>query len=93
MQIAAIFQKYTIKKIMITGGGAYNKFLISLIKKQSSTEIFIPDKKLVEYKEAVIFAFLGLLRFLKKENIFAEVTGSKANNIGGALYYPFKKNK
>lgn len=90
-QIAQIFNQYNIKKIMVSGGGAYNSFLLELIKNKSNTEIFIPDKDTIDFKEALIFAFLGLLRYLKKENIFAEVTGSKQNNIGGALYYPFEK--
>lgn len=89
-QIAKNFNKYNIKKIMVSGGGAYNTFLIELIRNMSKTEIFIPDQNTIDFKEALIFAFLGLLRFLKKENIFAEVTGSKVNNIGGALYYPLK---
>jgi len=73
-------------KMMITGGGAYNTYLAERIKAYTSAEIIIPDKQIIEYKEALIFAFLGLLRFEQKNNTLASVTGAKTDSIGGAIY-------
>jgi anhydro-N-acetylmuramic acid kinase len=72
--------------VLITGGGAYNTFLIDLIKSRTDNKITIPEKKIVEYKEAMIFAFLGLLRAEGKINTLSSVTGAKRDSIGGCLY-------
>jgi len=74
-------------KLLITGGGAKNTFLIDLLKsKLKNIEIIIPDKKLIDFKEALIFAFLGVLRINNKINILAEVTGAKKNSISGVIF-------
>ena len=72
--------------VMITGGGAYNDYLIERMKALSTGSPFIPDPTLIEFKEAIIFAFLGLLRLNESTNCSADVTGSKRDNIGGAIY-------
>ncbi len=73
--------------ILITGGGAFNHFLIKRMRnKLENIEIIIPDKNLINYKEAMIFAFLGLLRILKQPNCLRSVTGASIDNIGGAVY-------
>ena len=58
-------------KVLITGGGAYNDYLIDRIKKLTNSKITIPDSKIVEYKEALIFSFLGLLRVHKINNCYS----------------------
>ncbi|NPD83569.1 anhydro-N-acetylmuramic acid kinase [Lentimicrobium sp. L6] len=73
-------------KVLITGGGAYNSFLIERIRAKISLEIVIPDPILVEMKEALIFAFLGVLRIREQPNILNKVTGAKRDSISGALY-------
>ncbi len=73
------------KKLLITGGGAYNSFLIILIKKYSNCKIIIPDSQIIDYKEAMIFAFLGVLRFRNEINCLSSVTGAKHDNIGGNI--------
>lgn len=72
--------------MLVTGGGAHNLFLIEKIKKYFKGRIVIPDKEIIDYKEALIFAWLGLLRFLRKENIYKSYTGAERNSISGALY-------
>lgn len=86
-QIAKILNAKSAKKVLITGGGAFNTFLIELIQSKTTANITIPEKIIVEYKEALIFAFLGLLRWLEIPNCLSSVTGSKHDNIGGAIYY------
>lgn len=84
--IALQIAKHAKAKMLITGGGAYNNYLIERIKFHAQSEVIIPDKQTIEYKEALIFAFLGLLRFEHKNNTLASVTGAKTNSIGGAIY-------
>jgi len=73
-------------KVLITGGGAYNKHLINLIKEKTSSEIIIPNAEIIEYKEALIFAFLGLLRINEQINTLASVTGAKKDSSGGVIF-------
>lgn len=85
-QIAVVIGSASSKKLLATGGGAYNKFLMSRISELSKCNVIIPDSKTVEYKEALIFAFLGLLRLNKKVNCLKSVTGADNDSIGGAIY-------
>lgn len=89
-EIAKNIDRQQTKKIMITGGGAYNNFLVELIRNKTKAEIYLPEKQIIDYKEALIFAFLGLLRWENKNNCLSDVTGAKHDNIGGAIYLPGK---
>ncbi len=75
-------------KMLVTGGGAKNKFLLSLLKKYCATEAIIPEGKIIDYKEALIFALLGYLRVQNNTNVLSSVTGASANSISGALHGP-----
>lgn len=89
VQISDIINKNINKKntkTLITGGGAYNHFLIKLIKKHCNSNIIVPKNIIIDYKEALIFAFLGVLRFQNKTNCLSSVTGAKKDNIGGAVW-------
>ena len=72
--------------LLITGGGAYNDFWIQLIKEKTQANITIPNHNIIEFKEALIFAFLGALRLNHSSNSLASVTGAKKDSIGGAIY-------
>ncbi|HEY1039051.1 MAG TPA: anhydro-N-acetylmuramic acid kinase [Bacteroidia bacterium] len=85
-QIASVLNKQNLKDVLITGGGAYNSFLLQRIQAHTKCKLIVPDKKTVEYKEALIFAFLGLLRVLEIPNCLKSVTGAKEDTIGGAIY-------
>ena len=74
-------------KMLITGGGAYNSFLISRINENCKVLTDIPSKKIIDFKEALIFAFLGVLRITNNVNCLSSVTGASSNNIGGAVYF------
>lgn len=79
-------------KIIITGGGAFNKFLIERIKTNSPhCTIYIPDDQTINYKEALIFAFLGVLYLYDLPNCLSSVTGASSDSIGGALYKSIKQ--
>lgn len=76
-------------RLLVTGGGAFNTFLVERITahlKQQKVEVIIPDKKLINYKEALVMALIGVLRWRQEYNIFSSVTGAQRNSIGGALW-------
>ena len=73
-------------KLFITGGGAHNTFLIDRIKYHSALDIVIPDPLIIDFKEALIFAFLGVLRIQNRINCFSSVTGASVDSSGGVIY-------
>ena len=88
-QALAPFAKEEKQKMMITGGGAFNDFLVSRISHHLAAiryEVFIPEKEVVEYKEALIMALLGVLRWREQYTVMSSVTGARRNSIGGALW-------
>jgi anhydro-N-acetylmuramic acid kinase len=86
--VKTIIKTHSHGTILATGGGAKNKFLINLIKLKldGKLEMIIPEEKLIDHKEALIFAFLGLLRLLNRDNCLASVTGARCDNIGGSIF-------
>lgn len=87
VQIANTGTRDQNKTILLTGGGVHNDFLVSRIKAQSPHKIVIPLKKIVDFKEALIFAFLGVLRMRKEVNCLRSVTGASKDSIGGTIYW------
>lgn len=74
------------KGILLTGGGTHNAFLIHLLREEMGLPIVVPDAQLIDFKEALIFAFLGVLYIEETPNCLNEVTGARYKNIGGCLY-------
>jgi len=75
------------KKVLCTGGGTYNRYLIEKMASTKKMELIIPDKNLIEFKEALIFAFLGLLRIDNQTNCLRSVTGAKKDHSSGKIFY------
>ncbi|CAF3579180.1 unnamed protein product [Rotaria sp. Silwood1] len=77
-------------KMLITGGGAHNIFLFqclkSKLKENFNIEVEYPNRNVIDFKEALIMAFIGLLRIQNKPNVLASVTGAKMDTIGGAIW-------
>lgn len=88
VQISSVLNRNRLSNVLITGGGAHNKFLIELIGSMTATKLILPDKNIIDFKEAIIFAFLGLLRFQNRINTLASVTGAQRDSIGGAIFMP-----
>lgn len=86
--IARELDKAGVETALFTGGGAHNGFLIERIGALGRVRPELPSKELIDYKEAVIFAFLGLMRLRGEVNTLASVTGAAHNSIGGAVYLP-----
>lgn len=76
------------KSCLTTGGGAFNTYLTELIISNTGCEIIIPKKELIDFKEALVFAFLGWLRYTGRDNVFASVTGASKNHSSGRLAMP-----
>jgi anhydro-N-acetylmuramic acid kinase len=75
-------------KLLITGGGAHNVFLTERIKANidHGIEVIIPDPELIDFKEALIMALIGVLRWREEVNVLATVTGASRDSIGGAVW-------
>jgi anhydro-N-acetylmuramic acid kinase len=75
--------------VLATGGGAHNGFLVERIRTLASTPIDVPDGLTVDYKEALVFALLGVLRVRGEANTLSSVTGAQRDSTGGAVYHPY----
>lgn len=73
-------------KMLVTGGGAKNDFLIERICALSKHEIVVPDVMITDYKEALIFAFLGVLKMEGKINVLSSVTGASSDSSSGKIF-------
>ena len=73
---------------MITGGGARNSFLIDCIQKQTKAKITLPSEEIIDFKEALIFGFLGVKKLREEVNCLASVTGASKDSVGGVIHNP-----
>jgi anhydro-N-acetylmuramic acid kinase len=85
-QISKIIQKDS--SVLITGGGAFNDFLIQRIEFYLDQKITLPSTQLIDFKEAIIFAFLGVLKLRGEVNILKSVTGAKKDHSSGVIFEP-----
>ncbi|WP_034041574.1 anhydro-N-acetylmuramic acid kinase [Wocania ichthyoenteri] len=88
IQIANIIGSENQKSVFITGGGVYNKFLIERVKQHSKNKIIIHSKTIIEFKEALIFGFLGVLKLRDEINCLQSVTGANKDHSSGEIYLP-----
>lgn len=75
-------------KMLITGGGAHNKYLVERIQRHTQHQVVVPDSQTVDYKEALIFALLGLLRLEGRTNVLCSVTGAPSDSCSGKIWRP-----
>ncbi len=87
-KIAQSLNGINVTDVLLTGGGAKNSFLIELIREKTNSEIVIPGKTLIDYKEALIFAFMGILKIQNKINCLASVTGASKDSSSGTIFHP-----
>jgi len=85
LQIGSVLNNQEGKTVLVTGGGAKNSFLTELIAQKTNRKISIPDDILIDFKEAMIFAFLGYLRINNIHNVFRSVTGCSDDHCAGAV--------
>ncbi len=85
-----LYSDKTKKRLFITGGGAMNSFLIETLKEKlgAQIEVVVPERILIEFKEALVFALMGVLRVEKQINVLRSVTGAKRDSSSGVVYLP-----
>lgn len=87
-QLALAVDQFPKGKILITGGGAHNVYLIELFSEKTKHKTIVPSSQIIDFKEAVIFAFLGILRLRNEVNCLKSVTGALHNHSGGTIFLP-----
>jgi anhydro-N-acetylmuramic acid kinase len=85
-QISKVVNQYGLKRILVTGGGAYNGFIMDQLRKNSNVHFELPDVQTLEFKEALIFAFLGVLKWRGDINVLQSVTGASQNHSSGVIF-------
>ncbi len=77
-----------VKSVMVTGGGAYNHTLIDHLTTMlgADVQLIIPSTELIDFKEALIFGFLALLKQCDLPNVFASATGASKDSVSGDLH-------
>ncbi len=86
-QISNVLNSNDLKTCLATGGGAFNGFLMERIQAKTDCEIIKPDAKIINYKEALIFAFMGVLKMRGEVNVLAAATGARGNHSSGIFYH------
>ncbi|MDT0552644.1 anhydro-N-acetylmuramic acid kinase [Urechidicola vernalis] len=75
-------------QVFVTGGGAFNNFLIHQLQLKLFNSVIVPKNILINFKEALVFAFLGVLRIENKNNCLKSVTGANKDHCSGKIVEP-----
>ncbi len=89
-QVAQVFGNNKGRKVLVTGGGAHNSFLMESLRQETPQEFIVPDQELVDFKEALIFALMGVLRLTGQPNCLASYTGTDRDLSTGRRFLPEK---
>jgi len=87
-QVARATDSSVGKRILLTGGGAHNSFLVEAIRRECPQSVYLPEPQIIDFKEALIFAFMGVLRKAGRTNCLASATGATRDSSGGVIYLP-----
>ncbi len=90
IQISQSIENQPTDKILVTGGGAKNKYLVERIQAHTKHQVSVPSDDIIDYKEALVFAFLGLLRSRNEINVLKSVTGAASDSSSGKIFQPNK---
>lgn len=77
------------RHVFVTGGGAFNTYMMSILQKRlqsNAIELVKPSDEIIEFKEAILMALMGYLRIQNKVNVFSSVTGATSDTIAGSVY-------
>jgi anhydro-N-acetylmuramic acid kinase len=88
IQVSQELEKSGAQRVLVTGGGARNQYLIERIQHYFSGNLILPEEALIDFKEAIVFAYLAALKLNGQPNSLASVTGAKRNIIGGVIHDP-----
>lgn len=89
MGISDAINKNKISTCLLSGGGSYNTGLVESIRAKTDCRLEVGSSQEIEFKEALIFGFLGLLRVLGRENVWKEVTGASESGSRGSIWGNF----
>jgi len=88
IQASILLANSTSDRILVSGGGAHNTFLMSLLKNDKNLNIESIDKDLINYKEAILIGYAAILRYLGLPNFIHSVTGAISDVSGGDVFHP-----
>jgi anhydro-N-acetylmuramic acid kinase len=79
-------------KALLSGGGARNAHLVRQLREAAPEWDWIvaPDD-ILESKEALAFAYLGLLRLRQEPNVLASYAGGPSDGCDGTIFGQSKK--
>jgi anhydro-N-acetylmuramic acid kinase len=86
VQISLALNKKSNATVLISGGGVFNTFLIDCLKSYTINNLCIPSKDMIEYKEALIFGLLGVLKLRNEANCLSSVTGARQDHSSGKIF-------
>jgi len=86
IKISSCLKENDLNSVLVTGGGAYNTHLVNRIKLHYNGKIEIPNDEIIQFKEAIIFAYLGYLRVNEETNTLSSVTNANRDSVGGCVY-------
>jgi len=86
IQISKKIDSDSKKTMLVTGGGAFNTFLIERLQSYTKTLLIIPEETIINYKEALIFGLLGFLKDEGKNNCLKSVTGANKDHSSGVVF-------
>jgi anhydro-N-acetylmuramic acid kinase len=86
IRIAEDINSVSVKNVLVTGGGAHNTYLLERIRAKTKVEIIVPSDEIINFKEALVFAFLAYLRLNHSVNALSSVTGAERDSITGAVH-------
>jgi anhydro-N-acetylmuramic acid kinase len=87
-QISRVINQHSLSSVLVSGGGAYNDFLMKEIQNRTQAKLVKPESELIEFKEALIFALLGWLRWNHQINTFSDFSGGTRNWSSGSVWLP-----
>ena len=90
IQITKVLDRSGNDQVLITGGGVKNTFFMNRLASYSSSKFILPEPNIIDFKEALIFGFLGILKLRKENNCIKSVTGASKNHSSGKIYNIFK---
>jgi anhydro-N-acetylmuramic acid kinase len=88
VQISSVLKNEKLASVFMTGGGTKNNFLIERIKVHFDGQLIVPEMKIIDFKEAIVFAFLGALYLRNEPTTLTSVTGAEREVCSGVLHIP-----
>ncbi|MCM4161808.1 anhydro-N-acetylmuramic acid kinase [Antarcticibacterium flavum] len=87
-QIASCLDNDPASEMLVTGGGCFNSYLMKCLGEATKVQVVIPSAEIINYKEALIFGLLGVLRLREEINVLSSVTGACRDHSSGRVFVP-----